>query len=271
MQEAAFDEVAAAYDAVEAGNPIFQWMRRRVQRAALATFERGTRLLEVGCGTGTDALFFARHGYHVVALDPSSEMVAVASEKIVEAGFSDIVELRQSSAERMEELFEIYGAASFDGIFSNFGALNCVAGLRRFARGATRLLRPGGKIFITIMPPICPWEIGYYLFKRKTATALRRWRGRSGTRGISVKVGHRSVQTYYHNSVTLMADFLHSFEIEKQFALAVLTPPPYLHGITRYQRFFNVVLNFEKVMAGWPLLRNWGDHVVMILQKRMAG
>jgi hypothetical protein len=83
-----------------------------------------------------------------------------------------------------------------------------------------------------------------------------------------VNVGHRQVQTYYHTRAAIMAAFLQSFEIEKQFALGVCIPPPYLHGITRYQKFFNVLLNCEKVMAGWPLLRNWGDHVVIILRKR---
>ncbi|MGH7456989.1 MAG: class I SAM-dependent methyltransferase [bacterium] len=270
IKSAAFNEIAATYDAVEVSNSIFQGMRQRVQRAALSTFERGGRILEAGCGTGTDALFFAGRGYRVVALDPSSEMVAVASEKILLAGFSDAVEFRQGDAERIEELVKIYGAASFDGIFSNFGALNCVADLRSFARGAAHLLRPGGMMLLNIMPPICPWEIGYYLFKRQPAEAFRRWRGRSGTPGVSVNVGHQKIQTYYYTPVAVVAAFLHSFEIEKQFAIGVLVPPPYLHGITRHQRLFSVLLNFEKVMAGWPLLRNWGDHVVIILRKRAS-
>lgn len=268
MSEVAFDNIAAAYDTVEADNSIFQWMRRRVQLTALSTFERGSRILEAGCGTGTDALFFAEHGYRVVALDPSSEMVTVASEKILLAGFSTAVEFHQGGAERLEELVKLYGAASFDGIFSNFGALNCLADLRQFARGAARLLRSGGAMLLNLMPPICPWEIGYYLFKRQPAEAFRRWRGRSGTPGICVNVGHQKIQTYYHTHAAVMAAFLHSFEIEKQFALSVLAPPPYLHGITRYQRFFSVLLNCEKVMAGWPWLRNWGDHVVIIMRKR---
>jgi ubiquinone/menaquinone biosynthesis C-methylase UbiE len=270
MPEIAFDEIAAAYDTVEAGNPIFRWMRRRVQNAALSIFERDGRILEVGCGTGTDALFLAEHGHRVIALDPSAEMVGLASEKILLAGFSDAVEFLQAGAERIEEFVTLYGAASFDGIFSNFGALNCLADLQRFARGAARLLRPGGAMLLNIMPPICPWEIGYYLFKRQPAEAFRRWRGRSGTRGISVNVGHQEIQTYYHTRATVVAAFLHSFEIEKQFALGVLTPPPYLQGIARHQKFFSVLLNCEKVMAGWPLLRNWGDHVVMIFKRRLC-
>jgi ubiquinone/menaquinone biosynthesis C-methylase UbiE len=269
MPEIAFDDIAAEYDAVEAGNPIFQWQRRRVQREALSTFERGSRILEIGCGTGTDALFFAEHGYRIVALDPSSEMVAVASEKILLAGFSNAVEFRQGGAECVEELVKVCGAASFDGIFSNFGAFNCVADLRPFARRAARLLRPGGMMLLNLMPPICPWEIFYYLVKGQPAKALRRWRGRSGTSGISVNVGRQKVRTYYHTQAALRAAFLPSFEIEKKFALGVFVPPPYWCGATRHQKLFKVLLNYEKAMAGWPLLRNWGDHVVIVLRKRV--
>jgi len=264
----AFDRLATDYDVIESRNPIFQWMRRRVQHAALAAFERGGRLLEVGCGTGTDALFFARRGHRVVALDPSAAMLEVAREKIALAGFSHIADFRQSGAEHLHEVIANYGKASFDGIFSNFGALNCVADLRQFARDTAILLRPGGKMLLNIMPPICPWEVFYYLFKLKPVEALRRWRGRNGARGLPVNLGNRQVQTYYHSAAAVAKNFLPAVEIEKQLALGLLLPPPYLSVVRRNQKIFNVLLNGEKILADWPLLRNWGDHVVFILRRK---
>jgi len=263
-----FDEVATTYDTIESHNFIFQWQRCRVQNAAAGTFGRGARLLEVGCGTGTDVLFLARRGYPLVALEPSDEMLALAKEKIALAGFAKTVEFKQAGAEGINDVIAKYGAASFDGLFSNFGALNCVADLRPFARAAATLLRPGGKILLNLMPPICPWEFFYFLFKLKPQEAFRRWRGRSGTTGISVQMGNRRVQTFYHSRKFLAASVSPFFEIEKQFALGLFVPPPYLHAVARRQNFFAVLLNCEKRLADWPLLRNWGDHVVMILRKR---
>jgi len=263
-----FDEVATAYDTIESHNFILQWMRRRVQNAAAETFGRGARLLEIGCGTGTDALFLARRGHPLVALEPSGEMLAVAREKIALAGFAKTVEFKQAGAEGIDDVIANYGAASFDGLFSNFGALNCTANLRPVARAATTLLRPGGKILLNLMPPICPWEIFYFLFKLKPREAFRRWRGRSGTPGLAVRLGNRQVQTFYHSRQFVAASFSPLFEIEKQFALGLFVPPPYLHAVARYQKIFNVLLNSEARLADWPLLRNWGDHVVVILQKR---
>ena len=264
----AFDDVAINYDAAETCNAIFQWMRRRVQSAAVSTFEHGARLLEIGCGTGTDALFFARRGHRVVAVEPSCEMLAVANEKIAQAGFSNTVAFWPGGVEITKELIQHHGAASFDGIFSNFGALNCVADLRHFARDAAVLIRPGGKMLLNIMPSVCPWEIFYYLFKLNPVKAFRRWHGRSGTGGLAVRLGNRRVQTFYHSRRFVAASFSPFFEIEKQFALGLFVPPPYLHAVARRQKIFTVLLNCEERLAGWPLLRNWGDHIAMILRKR---
>lgn len=262
-----FDEAAVSYDTIESHNSIFQWMRRRVHHAAAETFERGTRLLEVGCGTGTDALFFARRGHPLVALEPSGEMLAVAREKIALAGFTKTVEFKQAGAEQIDNIIAHYGAEGFDGIFSNFGALNCLADLRPFARAATTLLRPGGKILLNFMPPICPWEIFYFLFKFEPREAFRRWRGRSGTPGLAVRLGNQRVQTFYHSPAVVLENFSSAFRIEQQFALGLFVPPPYLQKITRQRQLFDMLLRYDSAMAGWPLLRNLGDHVVFILQK----
>lgn len=262
---ASFDSIAAQYDAIEAANPILQWMRKRVQRAALATFPPHARLLEIGCGTGADALFFAQRGHQIVALEPSAEMLAIAREKISRAGYEQQVTFAQAGFEQMKSLIETYGRASFDAIFSNFGALNCTREVLGFAKCSLQLLRPGGKLLVNIMPPLCPWEIAYYFLKMKPHEALRRWRGLTENGGIAVQVGDRLVQTYYHSLGSLKAIFEERFEIVAQFSLGVLAPPPYL---ARYGWLFKSTHWWDEKMSAWPLLRSMGDHAVMIMQRR---
>ena len=39
------------------------------------------RVLEIGCGTGEDALFLAQQGIHITATDASEEMLRITREK----------------------------------------------------------------------------------------------------------------------------------------------------------------------------------------------
>lgn len=55
------------------------WLRRRVAR--LAGVRAGMRVLDVATGTGAQARAFARTGAHVVGVDLSSRMLAIARRK----------------------------------------------------------------------------------------------------------------------------------------------------------------------------------------------
>lgn len=263
----AFDDVAASYDSRETHDLTLQWMRHRVHQLAAETFESGGRLLDIGCGTGTDALFFARRGHHVVATDPSNGMLTVAIEKIGLAGLSHCVTFKQVGGEEIGSLITEFGNGRFDGIFSNFGALNCIADLHPFGHAADALLHPGGKIVVTIMPPVCPWEILYFLCKFQPSKAFRRWRGRTGTDGLSVPVGNRRLQTYYHCASAVRHCLAGRFQLTRQMGLCILLPPPYLQRIVRRQRVFDGLSRAEVAIREWLLIRSIGDHMVMIFEK----
>ena len=48
----------------------------------------GLHILELACGTGEDALWFARRGCAVTATDASSAMLGVAGARLASAGFA---------------------------------------------------------------------------------------------------------------------------------------------------------------------------------------
>ena len=48
-------------------------------RPFLAELPGGTRILDVGCGSGRDTLAFKNKGYHVDAIDYSEELVKKAT------------------------------------------------------------------------------------------------------------------------------------------------------------------------------------------------
>jgi len=257
-----FDALASAYDAGEAGNPILQWMRQRIQQAALPAFAGARRLLEIGSGTGTDAIFFARQGFTVLGLEPAAAMLQAARAKARAAACEQRVRFVQAAA---QEIAQAVPDAQFDGLFSNFGALNCVADLRGFAEQTAHVLRPGAPAFLVVMPPLCPWEIGYHLLAGRPRAAGRRWTRHNG---VMVNLAGSAVRTYYFTPAQIRACFAPWFGLERQFSLGLCVPPPYLSSLARRAAWFRALTQLERKTAGWPVLRNWGDHVALHFRRR---
>lgn len=252
----AFDDIALTYDTQEAENPILQWMRRRVHQAALVAFAGRRRLIEIGSGTGTDAVFFAQHGFEVFGLEPSSEMLHIAREKAAAADCAHRIRFVQAAA---EELRNVAPVELYDGLFSNLGALNCVANLGKFAQEAARVLKFGATVLFVYMPPVCPWEIGYHLLHGQVRKAFRRKKNDAGT---LVSVAQHAIRTYYFSPAQIISCFEPQFLLEKQSSLGLLVPPPYLNKWSARTRALQKLIAVEtKIANRWPF-RNFGDHLV---------
>src|SRR6516165_9492541 len=77
----AFDSVAADYDGPRGNNALIQEMREEMWRWLDLTFAPGGHLLDLGCGTGLDAVRMARLGHRVTATDWSEQMVRRTNER----------------------------------------------------------------------------------------------------------------------------------------------------------------------------------------------
>ncbi|MDA2809821.1 class I SAM-dependent methyltransferase [Nocardiopsis sp. RSe5-2] len=102
------------------------------------------RALELGCGTGTNAVYLARHGWEVTALDLVSDAVDAAREKAEAAGTP--IRLLYGDATRLDEL-------DAPGPFDLFFDLSCYCGIplhRRdaYADGLTRRAAPGALLLM---------------------------------------------------------------------------------------------------------------------------
>ena len=87
-----FDEVEARKYFVEPHIPAF------------AEFERwrGKRVLEVGCGIGTDSINFARAGADLTAVDLSSESLRIAAQRADVMGVADRIRVRPGERRRAD-------------------------------------------------------------------------------------------------------------------------------------------------------------------------
>ncbi|RMF27610.1 MAG: class I SAM-dependent methyltransferase, partial [Chloroflexi bacterium] len=183
----AFDAVAASYDATFTHTPLGRRLREAVWTHLAAAFRPGHHVLELGCGTGEDALWLARRGVRVTATDASPAMLAIARHKAEAARLTDRItcaRLDLAAPEREWPSGPIPRRGPYDGAFANFGVLNGLPDRRPLAQALARWVRPGGQVILVVMGPLCPWEIGWHLLHGQVRTALRRFRS-----GVEAHIG----------------------------------------------------------------------------------
>ena len=133
----AFDAVAATYDGANRANPLIEAMRERTMDALLCRVTSGSRLLDLGCGPGQDAVALAERGFSVTAIDWSNAMVQQTEARAARHCVSTTVETRHLG---IHDLAALRGC-EFDAAYSNLGPLNCVPDLTRTARDLAAVLR----------------------------------------------------------------------------------------------------------------------------------
>lgn len=106
--------------------------------------EGARSILDLGCGLGRHAIFFAENGYKVTAVDLSEDAIAITKEKMRE---NQVVFLCKA-ADMMKLPF---ANDAFDRVFSyHVISHQDTKGVRKVINEITRVLKPGGKVFLTL-------------------------------------------------------------------------------------------------------------------------
>jgi ubiquinone/menaquinone biosynthesis C-methylase UbiE len=260
---APFDTVASRYDQTFTSSKIGQAQRAAVWAQLARTFHTGERVLDIGCGTGVDACFLAGRGVQVVACDPSTQMIQVLARRLEQTESRDLVQPCVLSA---EDLMCLQSVKLFDGAFSNFGAINCVADLRKLAVDLARLLRPAASVLLCWMSPYCLWEQIWYLLHGSRQKAFRRLK----QEGVPARIADGAfVHVRYPSVKFLRQTFTPEFRLKSVQGVGVAVPPSYLEGwAQRYPRSLQVCGQADSWLARCPGLKFLGDHVLIRLERQ---
>lgn len=255
----AFDAEAVDYDATFSSSLIGETMRRAVWRRLDANFKAGDHVLDLGCGTGEDAVYLAGRGVQVLATDRSPRMVEVTRQKLQAAGLETRVEVRQAAIEELEELIGAF-ELPFDGALSNFGALNCVADLATPARALAAALRPGATAVLCVMGPLVPWEWAWFLVRGRPREAARRLR-RGG-------VSWRGLKVHYPGIRRLRRAFEPPFHLRRVAAVGALVPPSYAESwAASHPKTLAWLDRWERRLETMPPLPWLADHYLAELDR----
>jgi SAM-dependent methyltransferase len=97
---------------------------------------RGRKVLDVGCGAGTDLMRFARGGALVTGVDISSSAIALAKQNFAQQGLA--ADLREADGERLP-----FADGEFDVVFAH-GVVQYTANGQALVDECRRVLKPGG-------------------------------------------------------------------------------------------------------------------------------
>ena len=149
-----------SFENLYAGQP--RWEIGRPQKAILDVADRITgSVLDAGCGTGENALFFASRGQTVTGFDFLAEPINLARQKAAERGLTATFLVMDALA--LKELPEVFDSAIDSGLFHVFSDDD----RRRYVEGLGSVLKPGGRLFLLCFSDAEPGEEGPRRVSRK--------------------------------------------------------------------------------------------------------
>src|SRR5213593_2802878 len=148
---------------IEAHRYAKEW---HIPEAADFAGARGLRVLEIGCGLGTDGVRFAKAGADYTGVDLTDAAIELARKRLELSGLRG--ELRVSDAENLD-----FADESFDLVYSH-GVLHHTPDIARAVSEIHRVLRPGGRAIVMLYHrDSYNYQIGIRLLRRAGIPLLR--------------------------------------------------------------------------------------------------
>ena len=253
----AFDVLAPNYDADFSHTPIASYLRGITYQRLAPLLKHGNHILELGCGTGEDALIMANHGAIVTATDASPRMLDVTRQKThgksVTAASLDLNNLP-------DEQF----TTKFDGVFSNFGALNCVEKRPQLAQWLSSRLKPNGWLALVVMPPYCLWEMLWHGVHGDFKTARRR----QITSHFQPSENATTLKISCPSPRTLASEFAPYFSVEQILPLGMFLPHSAAYKVVEKRpSLLHLLQSLDQYTQSMSLLSMFADHYWIVLRR----
>ncbi len=235
-------------------------LRAAVWRRIETHTRPGGSALDLGCGTGVDALRLADAGMKVVAVDASEQMVEITREKC--RHLADAVRVELGDFGQLDTVPGCDGP--FDLVLSDFGALNCVEDLDAVLVSIVKRLSAGGVVVAAIMGRVVPWEWLWMVGSGRPKEALRRFRsGGVEWRGLRIR--------YYTSGAVRRAARSAGLVVRRTAGLGALLPVSEAGPwISRHGRLLAVLDGIERRVEALPPVPWLADHLLVEMDTPMS-
>jgi len=255
----AFGKQSSIFDEIYTTNPLTEYYRNIYRNEVNKNIGDNSQILEINCGTGIDAVYFANMGHTILATDLSPDMLNILSEKIQNLDLSNHIQTQVCSFHELSNL----GGKKFDFILSGFGGLNCTDRLNKVLEQFSVLLNENGKITLAVMPKVCPWEI-LMLFKGKFKTAFRRFKKKT-----PAHIEGEHFFCYYYNPGYIIKTLKKDFKLIGLKGVFITVPPEFIHNfVIKHPKLFLFLSRIERKICSIFPFTQWCDYYIITLQKR---
>jgi hypothetical protein len=156
----------------------------------------------------------------------------------------------------MEDIGSFADGEVFDGVLSNFGAVNCVQDLQALVDDVAERLVPGAPLLWVVMGRHAPWEWLWYAMQGRWRKAGRRLRpGGIEWRGLTIS---------YPTPAQMRSLLLPHFAVTRLAPLGVVLPPSYASAwLDRSPFAAGVLTRMERWAQRSSMLASCSDHFIV--------
>lgn len=253
-----YDKLSKNFDQFESNDYLIP-VRKESLKTLISTFRQGKIVIDIGCGTGTEAIALAKKGVSVVGIDPAKGMIEQARKKAKQANLKN-VQFHVLHARDLYKLPELCGIHKFQGAYSSLGSLNHEQYLGPINEAFKELLEPKSPVVISVMSRYCACEMAYFLFK--APGLLFRRKGPFTT----VPIGGEECWIRMYSKKDMKRSFK-QFKLQKIKALGLFVPPMHLGKHLEGDMLQDFADMDRKWCGVWPL-RRLGDYTLYKFEKK---
>lgn len=155
-----YSAYAPQYDVKMAGAPGNRFVRDAFRKSVVVLIPPRSLIIDFGCGTGDDALWFAARGHRVAAYDNAPGMIEVLRAKCATEIEHGTVEVFSGPYEDFQRALEHRGGPAH-AVIANFAVLNSIRPdeLSSLFDSWASLIQPGGWVVLNHLNPFFWREI----------------------------------------------------------------------------------------------------------------
>jgi SAM-dependent methyltransferase len=257
LTQAYWNAAAETYKQAFTGTLVGKMWRQAVWQELDTTFQAGSYVLELNCGTGIDAIHLAQRGVSVLACDISSRMIELARQNAVEKGLEKHLEFRVLPT---EQLGTLQAGTMFDGAFSNFSGLNCVQDLAAVRQNLACRLKPGSRVLLCMLGRSGVWQKLWHL-------AHRDWKRVFRSVPSTTDVGG-AITVRYPSREQIVALFSPDFKLHRWRGIGIAVPPAYMdHWAVRFRQLTHCLNHIDGLIGSLPMFRNLGGCILLEFER----